>query len=67
MATDVEPRRAPKADAITKEALIHSEEAKLLAGRTAEREMVVPLVYRILYVFFDRKACARGDSTAHLT
>jgi integrase len=39
-----------------------SEEAKLLAGRDAKRETVVPLGYRVAYAFLHREGMRKGEA-----
>ncbi len=53
--------KAPKAESIAKEALLPSEEGQLLVGRNAEGKVVVPLVYRAAYAFFDREGMRKGE------
>jgi integrase len=56
--------RAPKAETVAKESLLPSEEAKLLAGRNAAGETVVPLPFRMLYAFFHREGMRKGEAKA---
>jgi integrase len=56
--------RSPKAESVGKEALLPSEEAKLLAGRNPGGETVVPLAFRILYAFFHREGMRKGEAKA---
>jgi len=58
--------KAPRPEATAKEALIPSEEAKLLAGRNAAGEVVVPLAYRVAYAFLHREGMRKGEA-ARLT
>jgi integrase len=56
--------RAPRSESVGKEALLPSEEAKLLAGRNADGETVVPLGFRMLYAFFHREGMRKGEAKA---
>ena len=56
--------KAPKAEATAKESLLPSEEAKLLAGRNATGEVVVPLAYRVAYAFLHREGMRKGEAAA---
>jgi integrase len=58
--------KAPRPESIAKESLLPSEEAKLLAGRNAKGEVVVPLAYRVAYAFLHREGMRKGEA-AHLT
>jgi integrase len=55
------PRASPS-DETAKEALLPSEEAKLLGGRSKDGKTVVPLEYRVLYAFFDREGMRKGEA-----
>jgi len=54
--------KAPKADSIAKEALLPSEEARLLGGRNDAGEVVVPLGYRVAYAFLHREGMRKGEA-----
>jgi integrase len=54
--------KAPKAESVGKESLLPSEEAKLLAGRDAAGETVVPFAFRVLYAFFHREGMRKGEA-----
>jgi hypothetical protein len=54
--------KAPKAESIGKESLLPSEEARLLAGRNAKGETVVPLAYRVAYAFMHREGMRKGEA-----
>ncbi len=54
--------KQPRSDSIAKESLLPSEEAKLLRGRGAAGETVVPLEYRVLYAFMDREGMRKGEA-----
>jgi integrase len=54
--------KAPKAESIAKESLLPSEEAKLLVGRDAQRQTVVPLAYRVAYAFMHREGMRKGEA-----
>jgi integrase len=54
--------KAPKAESVAKESLLPSEEAKLLKGRNAAGEVVVPLGYRVAYAFLHREGMRKGEA-----
>jgi integrase len=56
--------KVPKADAMAREALLPSEEAKLLAGRDKDGKVVVPLAFRVLYAFLHREGMRKGEARA---
>jgi len=58
--------KAPDAAALAKESLLPSEEAKLLTGRDDAGEVVVPLNYRVAYLFLHREGMRKGEAE-HLT
>jgi integrase len=56
--------KAPKPESVGKESLLPSEEAILLAGRSAAGDTVVPLASRVLYAFFHREGMRKGEARA---
>jgi integrase len=54
--------KAPKPEAMAKESLLPSEEAKLLQGRSEAGEVVVPLNYRVAYAFLHREGMRKGEA-----
>jgi integrase len=54
--------KVPNTSTIAKESLLPSEEAKLLAGRSPEGKTVVPLEYRVAYLFLHREGMRKGEA-----
>jgi len=54
--------KAPKPESVAKESLLPKEEAKLLDGRNAAGEVVVPLGYRVAYAFLHREGMRKGEA-----
>ena len=56
--------RVPSADTLSKEGLLPSEEAKLLAGRNEKGEVTVPLPFRVAYAFLHREGMRKSEARA---
>jgi integrase len=54
--------KKPRSDSIAKEALLPSEETRLLAGVDAQGKAVVPLAYRVAYAFMHREGMRKGEA-----
>jgi integrase len=53
--------KAPRADTIAKEALLPSEEARLLRGETTGGGDPVPLAYQAVYLLMHREGMRKGE------